>query len=253
MDAPFEKSWKSAEKLPLIRPGEIHLWLAQIDETSSPFEKMLPLLNEEEQQRAQRYLNRRARLVFTAARAVLRYLLARYLNCLPQEVTFGVSKHGKPRLAGSLAESGIEFNLAHSAYACLFGFSLHIPLGVDLEIICPIQNFERLAKRFFHPSETQYLLAQHDSDQLKTFYRIWTLKEAILKAEGSGLSIPLANVQVINPLGTILPEVAVLSKEGRNSTWRLEEINISNKMQAAVAYQSASISFLPYRFDMGLW
>jgi len=63
------------------------------------------------------------------------------------------------------------------------------PLGVDIEVIKPIDM--KIAERFFSRREYQNLIQQHESDQLDYFFKLWSLKESYIKAEGKGLSIPL--------------------------------------------------------------
>jgi 4'-phosphopantetheinyl transferase len=64
-------------------------------------------------------------------------------------------------------------------------------LGVDVENMNRTASLLELAKRFFAPIEYEYVREAPPHLQRKTFFRIWTLKEAYIKAQGKGLSIPL--------------------------------------------------------------
>ncbi|MCR4923312.1 MAG: 4'-phosphopantetheinyl transferase superfamily protein [Lachnospiraceae bacterium] len=71
-------------------------------------------------------------------------------------------------------------------------------LGVDIESYegeGKEKSMDSIAKRFFTRQEYEYVVGDKE-DTLKRFYRIWTLKEAYIKAEGLGLSIPLDSFSV---------------------------------------------------------
>jgi 4'-phosphopantetheinyl transferase len=230
--------WQPVILPPPLQAGEIHLWLAQVDETGFLSERMLPLLNLEEQQRAKRYLDRRAQLVFVAARGILRSLLGAYMDCHPREVVFEIGSKGKPHVRYQLDSDWIEFNLAHSSYTCLFGFTRKNPLGVDIEKISSLPAANNLARRFFHPVEIDYLEGLPSSEHLKAFYRIWTLKEAVLKAEGSGLHTPLSDVQVLRADGKVIERIMIPGTDAASTTWELREIITQPSFSAALAVQA---------------
>ena len=98
-------------------------------------------------------------------------------------IRFG--ENGKPYFE----DDGLSFNLSHAGqYAvCAVGQGA---LGCDIELMRPIT--ERVAERFFHPSETAMLASEPDPEQRQAlFFRLWTLKESVLKAAGTGLTQPL--------------------------------------------------------------
>ena len=98
-------------------------------------------------------------------------------------IRFG--ENGKPYFE----ESGVSFNLSHAGqYAvCAVGRGA---LGCDIERMRPYS--ERVAERFFHPYETGLLASEPDPERRQAlFFRLWTLKESVLKASGKGLTQPL--------------------------------------------------------------
>lgn len=99
------------------------------------------------------------------------------------KIRFG--ENGKPYFE----DTGVSFNLSHAGqYAlCAVGPG---ELGCDIELVRPFK--ERVAERFFHPSETAMLAAEPDPAKRQAlFFRLWTLKESVLKAAGTGLTQPL--------------------------------------------------------------
>ncbi len=90
----------------------------------------LSLLDYDERERAFRFHFTRHQRRFIVARAMLRNILARYLNQDPRELTLSYQKHGKPFIPHGLQ---IEFNLSHSKDMALLAVGKTVPLGIDIE------------------------------------------------------------------------------------------------------------------------
>ncbi len=146
------------------------------------------LLTDEERARAARFVFAKDRVPWMAARAVLRLLMAHYTGLTPQELSLAVEAQGKPFLPGS----ELRFNLSHTDGIALFAFAHNVALGVDVERVSaasrvPLAELAEVARQNFSPGEQRALAQLAPGDQLAGFYRCWTRKEALLKAEGSGL------------------------------------------------------------------
>ena len=151
------------------------------------------LLSADERERAARFRFERDRGRYVSGRAALRLLLAARLACDPQELDFAYGPEGKPFLAGTR----LQFNASHSADVALFAFAEGVrAIGVDIELPRPGFGGLDIARRFFAPGEVQRLLALPAAAQDGAFLRCWTRKEALLKAHGGGLSLPLHDFEV---------------------------------------------------------
>lgn len=91
-------------------------------------------------------------------------------------------------------ENGPFFNISHSGNFVLIGFSGEMELGVDIEQIKEI-NAEDLSG-YFHQEEYAFLKNRNFDEN--SFYRIWTRKEALLKAIGIGFLEGLDQISVLN-------------------------------------------------------
>jgi len=145
-------------------------------------------LNEEEGRRARSFGSEKRRLEFSWARWFLRSLLASALDRRPKDLVFRYGPQGKPDLEGG----ELRFNLSHTEgwIACSLARS---PVGIDVEMIPSPQDLERvrlIARRHFSGPEREYLEGLHPSQILAAFTRIFTLKEAHMKASGVGWSLP---------------------------------------------------------------
>lgn len=119
----------------------------------------------------------------------MRLLLAHYAGIASRDLAFVTGPHGKPVLAGS----ELRFNLSHTNGVAVFAVSRGIELGIDVEQVSAgedglLGELTDVARQNFSAREQQALLQLAPEEQLSAFYRIWTRKEALLKAEGSGLS-----------------------------------------------------------------
>ena len=153
------------------------------------------LLNTDELQRAQRYHFERHRRRFTIARAILRLILARYLDLSPRDLDFATNAYGKPYLNHS---SQIQFNLSHSRDLALLAIGQHYPLGVDLEFFSG-RPFQGISNMMFSPQEIQDYAQMLPSMRSLAFFHVWAQKEAFIKACGMGLSYPTKSFDV--PVG----------------------------------------------------
>jgi 4'-phosphopantetheinyl transferase len=144
----------------------------------------------EELERAARFRLPRDRERFIACRSVLREILSTYLSIDPRRVEFTSNPHGK------LAVEGLYFNLSHSDDLAIIAVSRTREVGVDIERIRSDVAAEAIAARFFSPAEAAALAGLPPEDRHKAFFRLWTRKEAYVKAVGLGLSIPLSSFEI---------------------------------------------------------
>jgi 4'-phosphopantetheinyl transferase len=154
------------------------LWRIALDR---PAPGAAALLSEDERARAARYAFERDRARFVAGRAALRTLLAAYAGRPAQALTFALGAHGKPSLPG-----GPPFSFSNSQGAALCAVGGGRELGVDLERLRDVPDAAAVARSAFTPAELAAWRAA-GGDGRAAFLRIWTRKEAVLKALGLGL------------------------------------------------------------------
>ena len=102
-----------------------------------------------------------------------------------------VTEYGKPYLPRL---PGFHFSLSHSGDTALCAVS---PQEIGCDIEEPRGYDPKIARRFFHPAEQDWLFSHPEPEQADAFFRLWTCKESFIKALGLGLSQPLESFSVI--------------------------------------------------------
>lgn len=190
-------SWNFTSTVPPLTPRIIHIWQANLDLSPERIRHLQTILSPEESQRASRFKFLHLQQRFIAAKGILRTLLGTYLNQSPGSIKFSYGPHGKPELDPQLFSThSLHFNQSDSKTFALYAFTKSHPVGVDIEYIRTDIEALPLAKRFFSPNETIALNNQPPEQQIPAFFRIWTRKEAFIKAVGEGLSFPLDEFEV---------------------------------------------------------
>lgn len=133
-------------------------------------------------------------LHWTACRAGLRMILGRLIQLPPNEVPLVHSNEGKPTLAPPF--DAIHFNLSHCADLALVAVGSDGPVGIDVEKTERAMDLLECESTFCHPQEIQSL-PNESSLRTRHLLRIWTAKEAVLKALGTGLSHPPEIVRIV--------------------------------------------------------
>ena len=192
-------------------------------------------LNEEEQVRCHRYPLPGPRRRFALCRAALRAILCRQLGCGNERLSFASSDHGKPFALVDQEPATVSFNLSHSGKHGLIALVPHGRLGVDVEERVPRGDFDELSEAVFGPHEQSALASVRGRDRIQLFFRLWTIKEALIKALGLGFSLDPSQFEVPQALhqGRMsmfrfpqLPEVH----------WRVEYIG-NEDFSAAIAHE----------------
>jgi 4'-phosphopantetheinyl transferase len=154
-------------------------------------EVMFDFLNDEEQWRARRFVFEQDRHLFITAHALLHYSLCLMGRDTPRHFTRG--RYGKPELVPAPGRPTIKFNLTHSGSLTLCAVSKLYDVGIDIEVIREF-DFGDIASSYFAQSEQALLAAVSPVDRADRFFQLWTLKEAVTKAIGKGLSTSLSDV-----------------------------------------------------------
>ncbi|MDR3387812.1 MAG: 4'-phosphopantetheinyl transferase superfamily protein [Rudaea sp.] len=195
------------EQPPPLADGEIHLWFfAQWPTPAHDVAQSLPL----------------------------RALLAGYLESGPERLRIERNMHGKPGLRDA---AGLEFNLSHSGGALLVGVSRGQALGTDLETPRRLRPVLDLARRYFDPAEAALLAGLPADRREAAFMRLWSCKEAVLKALGHGIAFGLHRlVFELDASGRVLG-LQKLDGEPTPALWHVVQLRPAPAYSGAVAWR----------------
>ena len=210
--------WASPPDRLTLRHGECHLWLLPCDANSSWVVES-PSLSEEESREADSYTHPVLRNRFLLRRAQTRLILSGYLDCRPEEIAVTQGVAGKPELDHSRHPHGIHWNLSHSYDQALLCVMRDREVGIDLEWIRPLADAAVMQQRVLSEREQAERKRLPVSEQRQRFFELWSLKEAVLKAAGTGLSVAPAKVEFVEaPDGFQLTHVPPQLKHARDWT-----------------------------------
>jgi len=174
----------------------VDLWTFSLDAPALSLSELSTMLDQAERERAGRYATNQLANRFVAARGQMRRILSGATGIPPGDLVFSTGPFGKPKLANTNGCCQISFNFSDSQGYGLLATSQQGELGVDIEAIRDLEDLTGLARRSFSDEEFSSLMALPDEDRLDGFYACWTRKEAIIKADGRGLSLPLDSFSV---------------------------------------------------------
>lgn len=193
----------------------VTVWSWDLDADFPSDEAAEALLSAGEIARSRRLATSVFRRRFVAGRARLRSLLGQHLGIAPEAVLFAEGEFGKPSVVQA---PGLQFSLSHSENRAMLALSDTLVVGADIERVREIAVLD-LARRYFHRNEVAVVESMPDRDsRLRAFYATWVLKEAVVKALGTGLSIPLDSFEVSI---AVSPPVMAIAPEGTPPAWFL--------------------------------
>lgn len=211
--------------------------VARLDLDPQDLRRAANLLSDEELNRAERFVFDRDRHRFIAARAELRQQLGKRTGLSPELIEIRFGQHGKPMLANNLLDADLRFNMSHSEDLAVFAFSNEGEIGIDVEAVRAMSDYEDIAEQCFSIREREAfrLLGKHE--KLEGFFGCWTRKEAFIKAIGDGLSRSLGSFDVsLRPARQgDFENVGSISYE--QSEWKLFSFIPAPTFVAAVAVQ----------------
>ena len=177
---------------PPIRVDAVQVLVRPVAEGRAPPPGIEQWLSDDERARAARFVKDSDRWRFIEAHALLRFVLGHHLDIEPSSIEFVLSPHGKPRQSCPASARGVAFNLSHTVgmiVVALAGDGQRV--GVDVEKCGPSVDALEIASSHFSPQESAYLDALPPAARADAFRQLWTRKEALHKADGRGLSLPL--------------------------------------------------------------
>lgn len=231
-------------RLPQLRPGVVYIWEGRLDVRADVVAGARGLLSARERKRADRFVYDRHRRRYMVAQAHLRRVLGQLTRTGPEHVRFHYEDKGKPFLPG-----GPSFNQSHSEERIMIAVAASGRLGVDIEEIRTVRLMLEIADKNFAPDEAARMHAAPAHGRQELFFRLWTRKEAFLKALGFGLTHPLRSFSVDPTPGAPRGLLHVEDLPEDPARWHIGGVRCSSGAKAALALDQAGVETEPLPYD----
>lgn len=175
--------WRNETDCDFTLNSHVHVWQIPLDLNILAINDLAELLSADEHSRAGRYHQQADRERFMISRGALRMILGRYLKTLPANIVFEPGVNKKPFVKNA-ADISLHYNTSHSGNYVLIAVA-DTPVGIDVENLEPLFPYWDITEHSFSPPELAVI--EQSADKLKTFYTLWTRKEALLKATAKGI------------------------------------------------------------------
>lgn len=182
----------------------VDIWQLDLADLDLPERDITSVLSIAERTQAQRFARVDQARLWSAVRASLRLLLANRLVCTAADITFEIGPNGKPSCQQA------SFNVSHSRSIALIALARTAPaiveIGVDVEAVSDRRDVLELADIVCTEAERSALTELETVARQTAFTRLWTRKEAWLKAKGVGLGFGAKRVHVgVEPTSSLVP------------------------------------------------
>lgn len=160
------------------------------------------LMSDEERDRARAMTRPQARRRFVLGCALMRLAVARHLGLAPTDVRIERrcpdcgGPHGRPWLPG---QTGLHLSLSHAGPHVVCAVARGAPIGVDVEDGAGLVDAGSLAEKVLAPVEIAAYRRLPPDRRPEALLVYWTRKEAVLKATGDGLRVPMRTLAVSGP------------------------------------------------------
>jgi len=172
---------------PARADGVVHVQAAWLDPVPARATD-LALLDAREAARASRFRSERDRARYVASHAFYRCVLGGWLGLPPASVPLRLTAEGRPEVA---LPGAPDFNTSHADGVALIAVSHAGRVGVDVERLRELDDAWDLAGSHLAGEELATFRALPAATRSRAFLAAWTRKEAVVKATGRGLAIPL--------------------------------------------------------------
>ena len=216
--ADFNEAFSQSEDTP-------SLFFFELRPHSYDYSFCFSLLTDTEKIRAEKFKHQGAKDLFVVSHGVLHWLLRKYLRNEYDQVDLKESEYHKPFIEIADGVRPLEFNLSHCEGFVALAFDKGA-IGIDIENIKPLDDLKGMCDQVFTPMEKEYVFQYSETrNQLRRFFKLWTCKEAVLKANGTGFMKDPKSLEIIfcQGNGPIVPDQPSIfwsdSIPGRMAAW----------------------------------
>ncbi|HSD64457.1 MAG TPA: 4'-phosphopantetheinyl transferase superfamily protein [Ignavibacteriaceae bacterium] len=177
-----------------INQNEVHVWNYPLNIVDTDVEYFYGLLTDEEKKGIDKIRLQGVRDGRVISKVIVKDIISKYLGVNSDQIKYSYNRFGKPVLPEDINFPGLNFNISHSESLGIIALVKQKQIGVDLERIIDLADLDDIIKLCFSKNEQGFFKDLEGLEKTKLFYKVWTGKEAFIKAIGKGFSFPLENI-----------------------------------------------------------
>lgn len=235
--APLPETWRAAG-------DAVHVVQVDVPTVRDGVRDLVATLSDAERDRATRFRRATDRERFVVARGTLRTLLSSALRAdavvvAPSEIVIERGRWGKPFAA---QWPTLGFNVSHAGDIVLVALARGREVGVDVEHARPDVPVSDLVPIALGTEERAWWEQVPPDDQHRAFFDLWTRREALVKAVGTGLG--RTEIPWTGPFGRTPEEVLADQR-----VWTVHRFEVAPSYPAAVAAEGVGWSLQTWRYS----
>jgi 4'-phosphopantetheinyl transferase len=230
-------TWNSPPDPLSLQSSAVHIWRFFHSREVQALRSKVKILSLEEKRRAEQFHSQYEADRYLLNHTILREILSLYLCLGPAIIDFDIGPFGKPGLIDEQNPEQINFNLSHSGEILLIALAINQRIGIDVELIKPMEDINRMVELYFSKSENERYASLPEPERALAFYSAWTRKEAYLKSIGEGLQHPPDQVEVSFDPHETFTKIKLLDRDLPQTTHHLFSFQPVEGYQAAVAFE----------------
>ena len=194
------------------------------------------MLDRQEKTRASAFHSESARRQFILCRAALRANLCTQHDLKNSDLRIFAERNEKPSATVRNEPLLVEFNVSHSYDHGLLAFASSGRIGVDIEDRHRRPNIDEILYSVFSTQEQKLLRLTPEPHKRQLFFRLWTFKEALIKATGEGFRRDTSAFSIPHPLLDQTFAASMTLNDMPDVVWKI--INLENdQFAAAIAHE----------------
>lgn len=199
----------------------------------------LPLLNAYELVKFHSLRRKEDKHCFLYSHLLVRLVIVHSLDVEPSAVLLEPSRYGKPVLRTWGASSArFDFNLSHAGEHVLCAVNDSGSVGVDVERVSDI-DIDEVARVVCSDAEFKLLVETDSANKIRHFFRLWTLKEAYLKARGVGLNEAPSSIEF--NMNSVIENKPVFINAEIGREWHAQTFDYGSKLVASMIVQKVGV------------
>ncbi len=227
--------------------GNVVVWMTEVSTSWDALPFLEPCLDAQDRERAARFHFADDRARYVLGRGLARNILGRYLARTPETIELAATERGQLYFPD---DETMRFSITHARDLVAVALTTRARVGIDIEYTERKLNLEGVAERILSAEDFREFEALPEQEKVAAFFRIWTRKEAYLKATGEGITNALKEISVsmhAEEIGTI----ADARDAAGAKKWRMHALTLPTNYMGCVACDDAAkrMDFQRVRLD----